>query len=290
MENRNHFESSAVVRLLHHTGLNAPLPLKADTGNDAQTAQTAMLQGDGSVEMNGQRYANIDVAMGATSEPWCKPGDAWQFWSWYNEDRRIWSPLSQLRSKQSQKLALTHQRPQLAPTKLNVINYPKGTGKIGFMSCPGLATGQNSDLEQDLRALQRWGCATVASLVEGHEFTMLGVPNFTQAVQARNMIWLHLPVRDAQAPSDEFEDKWRQIGPLLHRQLINGSSVVFHCHNGQSRSAMACARLLIEAGLSGAQAVQTVGSKLSDGFDANLEAYLLNQAWTPETNPMAAEA
>ncbi len=279
MENRNQFESNAVVGLFHHTGLNAPLPLKADTGD---CPQTAVLQGDGSVEMNGQRYANIDVAMGATPQRRQQPGDAWQFWSWYNEDRRIWSPLAQLRAKQPTPPPSKALPSSLAPSRAHIIHYPKGAGKVGFMACPGSHASQRSDAAQELRALQKWGCATVISVVESHEFTMLGAPDLCQEVQQQNMIWLHLPIRDHQAPDSEFEAKWRQVGPLLHRQLISGSNLIFHCHNGQSRSALACGRLLIEAGLSSAQVLRILEPKLTAGFDSHQESYLRSQAWNPQ--------
>ncbi|BFM05962.1 hypothetical protein R50071_11660 [Halioxenophilus aromaticivorans] len=236
------------------------------------------------MEIDGRRYADIDVAMGAEARH--TSGDAWQFWSWYNEDHRTWSPLAQLRAKQARRLAHSTTSQSItayparrnAPPRVNTLQYPKGPGEIGFMACPGL-TG-NEPLNQELEALQCWGCATIVSLVEPHEFTMLGVPDFAQSVQSKNMIWLHLPIRDGHAPDMAFESKWRQVAPLLHRQLACGSSVVFHCHNGQGRSALACSRMLIEAGLTSGQAIHTVESTLATAFDSrHQERYLTNHAW-----------
>lgn len=283
MEKRPIFESAAVINLFNHCNLNAPLALKPRTGT---SHLTAMLLRDGSVKMNGKLYANIDIAMGAAPKSCQSSNDAWQFWCWYNQEHQIWSPLAQLRIPQGESIARAH--PSAAPMKRHhALEYPNGPGKIGVMACPGrgnpsISTSQPSSLQRDILSLELAGYATVVSLVEAHEFTMLGVPDFVQTIQNSNLIWLHLPVRDTHTPDEQFEQKWRQVGPLLHRQLIAGSSVAFHCHNGLGRSCMVAARLLIEAGVQPPAAVADILQCEPNGIENPCqESYLMAQTWNP---------
>jgi len=285
MESRNKFESSAVINLFHHTGINAPLSLKADLG---ENQLLAILQDDGSVEMDGKLYDNIDVAMGATAPSPQSASNAWRFWSWYNEERRVWSPLENLRTSQSVNSSINDQSVTTnLPISIAPLDYPKGQGKIGLTICPGKSSntvgGRARELTQDLQALAAWGAVTIISLVETHEFTMLGVPDFKDQVKASNMIWLHFPIQDLQTPNEEFEAKWRQVGPLLHRQLMIGSSIILHCRNGYSRTGLVAARLLIEAGMTPTQAIHAVQDSQPKAIETYpQEHYLLSRSWCQE--------
>lgn len=281
MENHQVLKSNPAVSLFHRTDLDAPLALKVIYEAESVSAS---LFADGSVEMNGVHYADIEAAMNAA--PSCHPnkGDAWQFWTCYNNDHQDWRPLAQLRSTSQTDQSVTGT--DSYPMRFHELAYPKGSGKVAMMSCPGRRSSESEDdnvsLGQDLATLERNGYATVISLVEAHEFTMLGVPKLSDAVNASNLIWIHLPIRDTHAPDELFEAKWRQIGPLLHRQLIAGSSIAFHCHNGLGRSSMATARLLIEAGAQPTHAIAKVLTCQPNAIESqHQESYLLKQHWNP---------
>lgn len=87
-------------------------------------------------------------------------------------------------------------------------------GRLGITFCPGkhdraAATGAWArDLALDLDAISAWGARLVLTLVEPAELTALQVPHLGQAVQARGMLWRHLPIADYAVPSVQGERLW----------------------------------------------------------------------------------
>lgn len=170
-------------------------------------------------------------------------------------------------------------------SELYELSYPKGCGKLAMMSRPDsdrLAPEDNKQLDSALSDLQQRGYATLVSLVEPHEFNASELDDFAAAVHSNNLIWLHLPIRNSHVPDAQFEAKWQQIGPLLHRQLCVGSSIAFHCDNDFGRSGMSVARLLIEAGTCPGEALTSVLSHSPKATPSQNQAtYLLKQSWNP---------
>lgn len=137
-------------------------------------------------------------------------------------------------------------------------------GRIGITFCPGkkqahAATGAlDRDLATDLEAIARWGAVAVVTLVEAHELDALGVPDLGAAVEARQMAWYHLPIRDVSVPDRVFEESWRRAGPHLRRLVQNGFAVLIHCKGGLGRAGTIAARLLVELGAASDQAIAAV--------------------------------
>jgi protein-tyrosine phosphatase len=87
------------------------------------------------------------------------------------------------------------------------------------------------------------------TLIEDHEFRLLGVTELPRLAAAANLIWHHLPIIDGAAPGSRFERGWRDAGPALHRQLAAGHRIAVHCLAGLGRSGTIAVRLLMEQGM-----------------------------------------
>ncbi|MEA3413711.1 MAG: cyclin-dependent kinase inhibitor 3 family protein [Pseudomonadota bacterium] len=139
------------------------------------------------------------------------------------------------------------------PLQIASLDTPAG-GRIGMTFCPGkrdpsAMTGPwERDIELDLRAILDWGASAAVTLMEAHELTTLGVPDFGERVDASGMRWLHLPIRDVSIPDATFEAAWEEAGERLRSRLGNDESILVHCRGGLGRTGLIAARLLIELG------------------------------------------
>jgi protein-tyrosine phosphatase len=138
-------------------------------------------------------------------------------------------------------------------------------GQVGLTICPGkrgdsvYGASWERDLDTDVRVIREWGAAAVVTLIEDHEFEMLGVERLPQAVRDAGMEWHHLPIRDVQVPDARFEAGWASAGARLGDRLRNGERVLVHCRGGLGRTGMVAARLLVEcAGATSQQALDAV--------------------------------
>ena len=148
---------------------------------------------------------------------------------------------------------------------LLVAEVPAGAGLVGMTFCPGkrgdsvYGDAWQRDLDADLQVLREWGAAVVVTLIEVHEFEMLGVERLPGAVRDAGMEWLHLPIRDVDVPDSHFEASWAKVGGRLGNRLRNGGRVLVHCRGGLGRTGMVAARLLVEvAGATPQQALNDV--------------------------------
>jgi ADP-ribosyl-[dinitrogen reductase] hydrolase len=149
------------------------------------------------------------------------------------------------------------------PLRIDTVAAPGSAGRIGMTLFPGkkdpyAAFGAwDRDLQADLHAIREWGASAVVSLVEAHEFTLLGVPDLGEQV-ARAFRWLWLPIPDGGVPDAAFEESWASAGPELHERLAAGERVLIHCRAGLGRTGTIASRLLVEAGMTPVQALLAV--------------------------------
>ena len=147
---------------------------------------------------------------------------------------------------------------------LRIDDLPLGNGRLGMTFCPGkkgesvFGAAWDRDLGIDLDAVKGWGADTVLSLIEDHEFEMLGVPELGEAVMACGIEWFHFPIRDLDTPTDEAMGTWAAISAQLHATLERGGRVLVHCRGGLGRAGTIAALLLIERGWSAPQAISDV--------------------------------
>lgn len=149
---------------------------------------------------------------------------------------------------------------------LRIDALPLSNGQLGITFCPGkkgpstFGGEWDRDLELDLDAIKAWGGRIVLSLMEDHEYEMLGVSGLEASVKARGMKWLHFPIRDLEAPSDRVLSKWIKASARLHAALERGEHVLIHCRGGLGRAGTIAALLLIERGFSSDEAIKKIRS------------------------------
>jgi ADP-ribosyl-[dinitrogen reductase] hydrolase len=150
------------------------------------------------------------------------------------------------------------------PLIISEITVPGLSGSIGITFCPG-KKDMNSrsgiwdrDLDTDMKTLTNWGTQNLVTLMEDHEFDLLGVRQLPYAALAQGLTWFHIPIRDVSVPDFRFHERWPDIGMRLMTTLTGGGRVVVHCRGGLGRSGVVAALLLIESGMDNGTAMNMV--------------------------------
>lgn len=148
-------------------------------------------------------------------------------------------------------------------------------GSLGLTLCPGKkdpGSNWNRDLAIDLQAIRHWGATTVVTLIEDHEFQMLGVQTIGQDVRDLGMNWLHLPILDVSVPDQRFEDGWVLEGPKLHKRLDAGERILIHCRGGLGRTGLVAGLILVERGCDPETAIQRVRAVRPHAIETQAQA------------------
>lgn len=219
----------------------------------------------GGLLVAGQVFTDPTTAMRAVLRDEMSSSSGWQFWHLPDPERQSIQPLEHLRialrAKQQTgqiKTSLTH------PLRVDWLQVRDYTGRIGMTFCPGkrgpgLYGGRwERDLTQDLQALKAAGTTALITLLEPHEFPLLGVPDFREAVEAESLEWHWREIRDSGIPDERFESAWPALAARLHHLLANGHHVVVHCRGGLGRTGMAVARFMVEEGYAAEEATRLV--------------------------------
>ncbi|SOR31361.1 ADP-ribosyl glycohydrolase family protein [Methylorubrum extorquens] len=189
-------------------------------------------------------------------------------------------------SQPNQRTSLTH------PLMIATLPAGDGFGEIGVTFCPGKvqtdsATGiWHRDLATDMTAISDWGATALVTLIEGHEIEALRVGGLEVECRRHGIEWLHLPIPDVSAPTDEFEAAWVTVGEVLRSRLRNGFNVVVHCKGGLGRAGTIAARLLVELGATPEDAVQRVREARPGAIETDeQERHVHGQSAVPERLP-----
>ncbi len=274
-----------ISRLFSENLIDSPLPIRAYLGDVIIDAE---LFSDGVIGIASKQYTDMQQAMAAVNPLAETTSNAWQFWTWYSTEREAWTPLEHLRAKLDSQHTLAEVKTSLThPLRIDRITIPGLDGSIGLTFCPGKCTEGlyggtwERDLHIDLSAIEQWQGKVLISLMEEHEFALLGVPDFAAVLKQReNLEWLHLPIKDMHIPDANFEVAWAAIGPKLHNRLSEGDSIVIHCRGGLGRTGLLAARMLVEFGVDPVQAVAAVREARERSIETySQEHYVLTQAW-----------
>ena len=144
---------------------------------------------------------------------------------------------------------------QSHPLYIAPVEVASGLGRIGVTFAPGktdphAASGAWArDLAADLDAIVAWPAQTLVTLIEPHEFELLGIPTLGEEARRRGLDWRALPIRDVSVPGPAFEAVWPAQSAALRAKLAAGENVVVHCRGGLGRAGMIAARLLVESGI-----------------------------------------
>jgi len=144
---------------------------------------------------------------------------------------------------------------QSHPLVIAPVEVAPGFGRIGITFAPGksdpdAASGAWArDLAADLDAIAAWPAGTLVTLIEPHEFELLGIAALGDEARRRGLDWRHLPIRDVSVPGPAFEAVWPAQSAALRAKLGSGENIVVHCRGGLGRAGMIAARLLVEGGL-----------------------------------------
>ena len=142
----------------------------------------------------------------------------------------------------------------MADWKIDSLTLPGSQARIALCPCPG----QSAPLTGDLQRLRDWGARGMVTLIEDHEFELLGITSLPEEIDALGMRWWHLPIRDMDTPDADFEVRWRKAGEELRSLLGDGFSIALHCRGGLGRTGTIAARLLVELGSAPAPAIERV--------------------------------
>lgn len=235
------------------TTLTCPLP-----GVQAEVTADGLL-------VQGGLFTDPTAAMGSvTGTP--PPDDAgWEFWKLEDHERGFTKPLEHVRVAHANRHKADHTRTSDShPLRINTLGVPGLPGEIGMTFCPGKKSDSiyggrwDRDLEKDLAAIRAWGAAAVVTLMEEHEFGLLGIPDFPEVMTRQPFAWHLLRIRDSDVPAEDFEERWPIVRDELIRLLSQGHRILIHCRGGLGRTGLVTARLLVETGMPAEEAIQRV--------------------------------
>lgn len=225
---------------------------------------TGVIKPDG-IEVDGQVFSDPTAAMRVVTGTCAEADNGWVFWKLPDSDRGFTKPLEHVRiawlarnEKAGVRTSRTH------PLRIDTLQPPGLPGRIGLTFLPGkkgdalYGAPWDRDLGEDLRAILDWGAEAVVSLLEPHEFDLLGVPDFPKVMSAQGFRWALLEIRDSDVPDSRFESAWPVVQPELVAILRRGGSIVVHCRGGLGRTGLVVSRLLVELGLEAEKAISLV--------------------------------
>jgi ADP-ribosylglycohydrolase len=175
---------------------------------------------------------------------------------------------------------------------LRIDELPVANGRLGLTLCPGkkgdsvYGTPWARDLDTDIEAIREWRGDMVLTLIEAHEFDMLGVPEFPDKMRAA-FEWHHLPIRDQDVPGADFARAWVELGPRIAECLAGGGRVLVHCRGGLGRAGTVAARILLDQGFSPRQAMSRVRQVRKEAIEYKKQEEYLSDIAATDLSVMA---
>jgi len=163
-----------------------------------------------------------------------------------------------------------------------------GGGTLGLVCCPGHRLTPRSvvpylsAVPRDFDTIAEFGARFLVTLMEPAELDRVGLrPQIiAEAMSARGISWLHLPIRNLSVPNADFDWRWQTAGTDLRDCLGAGGRVVLHCYAGLGRTGTIAARLLVEHGMVPSAAIASVRRARPGAIETwEQEDYVLAAPW-----------
>lgn len=219
------------------------------------------------IQVKNQIFSDPTEAMRAVTGIEAPSDNGWIFWKVDDAIRGFTKPLEHVRAASKNKSTQSMVRTSDShPLRIDTLSIPGLPGKFGMTFCPGKKSdsiyGGNWDrnLDKDVAAIRAWGANAVLTLLEDHEFELLGMPDFPAVMKHQPFQWHHLQIRDSDVPDGRFEAAWPNTRLQTFEVLKSGGSVVVHCRGGLGRTGMVVARFLVESGMPAEIAINMVRS------------------------------
>jgi protein-tyrosine phosphatase len=157
-------------------------------------------------------------------------------------------------------------------------------GAIGLTFAPGVRdtsadmTPWERDLDADLERLREHHTADVlVSLLEPHEYDLLGVPDLLTRTRDVGLDVLHFPIIDAWIPRPDECAAFDDLIAAIRDSLDAGQRVVIHCRAGIGRSGLVAACVVTTYGHGAADAITLVRQAQPFAVQTRLQAYFVGQ-------------
>lgn len=254
-------------------GLNMPLLLQLIRSGFLPLGQRlscpdpliAAVVSEGGIEIDGRKFSDPTDAMRLVMGAVAESDNGWVFWKVPDPVRGFTKPLEHVRIEwmaRGEKIGV--RTSETHPLRLDTLTLPGTPGRLGLTFLPGkkgdalYGAAWDRDLAVDVGAIRNWGAAAVVSVLEPHEFELLGVPEFPEVMASQPFQWFPLEIRDSDIPDSRFESAWPNARAELMAILRAGGGVVVHCRGGLGRTGLVVARLLVELGLDPEEAISQV--------------------------------
>lgn len=217
------------------------------------------------IYVDGKYYQDPTLAMQAALGRALPDDNGWIFWSVEDVVRGYFKPLEHVRAAhQASTCSTTIKTSETHPLRIDTLQPPTLPGPIGMTFCPGkkgialYGGAWSRDIHMDITCIKTWGAGALVTILEEHEFELLGVPELGAVASEHALEWIYLSIRDSDTPSSPFEEAWPAARERIKSHLSSGQGVVFHCRGGLGRTGLVVARLLIEEGISPDDAIHQV--------------------------------
>lgn len=139
-------------------------------------------------------------------------------------------------------------------------------GRLGLTFAPGKKgpsyhsnhTWDRSLTDDVDRLVKDAGMQVIVSLMEDHEYGMLGMDGFFETLAEQNVETIHYPIRDVNVPRESDTHSFRDLISGIRERLAEGKTVIAHCRGGKGRTGLVAAAVLAAGGMSADEAIALV--------------------------------
>lgn len=158
-----------------------------------------------------------------------------------------------------------------------VIPTPRG-GHLAMTGFPGLLTHVDGSpyldpqhMAETLEGLRATGARKLLILTQEEELPEGAFALISEVSQSVGLTLSFAAIEDFNVPDDAFLAQWPGLQARFEQALDGGETVALSCQHGAGRSGLIAAWLLIEAGLSAAEAITLVRDHFPEAIENRLQ-------------------